>query len=266
MSEHKPVPNLMKSLRESLEKAVQPPATPQEPESPYKPCPFCGGQAEKIAVDEASNMGGYVVTCCSCDASSAVVFPVKDSPDGLLNVLWNRRASTPSPEGQTWHEEWRGVVGYEGRYEVSCFGRVRKLGGPIVGQWRKSAGYYQVRLSEPRAVHLVHRLVAKAFIPNHENKPGVNHIDFDTINNAVANLEWCTQAENIQHSAKAGRMNRPEMRGKRPTVAAFTDEQVAAMRQQYATGGETWSSLAAKFGVSKRTVGRILRREVYSYV
>ena len=208
---------------------VQPPAKPQEPI-----CGTCG---------KPSSDGDTYVQCGPCH--------------------W---AETPSPEGQTWHEEWRGVVGYEGRYEVSCFGRVRKLGGPIVGQWRKSAGYYQVRLSEPRAVHLVHRLVAKAFIPNHENKPGVNHIDFDTINNAVANLEWCTQAENIQHSAKAGRMNRPEMRGKRPTVAAFTDEQVAAMRQQYATGGETWSSLAAKFGVSKRTVGRILRREVYSYV
>ena len=97
----KPSPELMRALETLGKRPVQPPATPQEPESPYKPCPFCGGQAEKIAVDEASNMGGYVVTCCSCDASSAVVFPVKDSPDGLLNVLWNRRASTPSPEGQT---------------------------------------------------------------------------------------------------------------------------------------------------------------------
>ncbi len=244
--------------------AVQPPATPQETDEVadfWREVERSYDIEPRAFFEKEAKLMGY---------SSAVAMAmhhmwkrdVKDRDGQTIKA----RASTPSPEGQTWHEEWRGVVGYEGRYEVSCFGRVRKLGGPIVGQWRKSAGYYQVRLSEPRAVHLVHRLVAKAFIPNHENKPGVNHIDFDTINNAVANLEWCTQAENIQHSAKAGRMNRPEMRGKRPTVAAFTDEQVAAMRQQYAAGGETWSSLAAKFGVSKRTVGRILRREVYSYV
>ena len=239
----KPSPELMRALETLGKRPVQPPATPQEPE--LRRCGYC-----EVWRDTPCGLGCMWGPECHT----------------LAEETLKARASTPSPEGQTWHEEWRGVVGYEGRYEVSCFGRVRKLGGPIVGQWRKSAGYYQVRLSEPRAVHLVHRLVAKAFIPNHENKPGVNHIDFDTINNAVANLEWCTQAENIQHSAKAGRMNRPEMRGKRPTVAAFTDEQVAAMRQQYAAGGETWSSLAAKFGVSKRTVGRILRREVYSYV
>lgn len=68
-------------------------------------------------------------------------------------------------------------------------------------------GYYRVGLyKNGKHTHKrVNRLVAEAFIPNPENKPIVNHIDYDRKNDDVSNLEWCTQKENVIHSANKGR-------------------------------------------------------------
>jgi Lar family restriction alleviation protein len=56
-----------------------------------KPCPFCGGKAEKVEVTEPSNVGGYVVQCRDCEASTRVWFPIKDSVDHILAEAWNKR-------------------------------------------------------------------------------------------------------------------------------------------------------------------------------
>ena len=52
---------------------------------------------------------------------------------------------------------------------------------------------------------LVHRLVAKTWIPNPNNFPIINHKDNNPLNNSVENLEWCTYSYNILYAEKQGR-------------------------------------------------------------
>lgn len=98
-------------------------------------------------------------------------------------------------------EIWKDIVGYEGLYQVSNMGRVRSLKRNIIlkpTSDMNGKGYYFVNLKRgnPKKIH---RLVAKAFIPNPDNKPEVNHIDGNTKNNKIDNLEWCTHQENCVH-------------------------------------------------------------------
>ena len=67
-------------------------------------------------------------------------------------------------------------------------------------------GYCKVSLNKDkyRREYAVHRLVAMSFIPNPLNKPQVNHIDGNKLNNCLNNLEWVTGSENIIHAIKTG--------------------------------------------------------------
>lgn len=158
--------------------------------------------------------------------------------------------------------QWRDVVGYEGRYEVSAMGHVRKKTGEPVGQWRKN-GYMQVRLSGPRALLRVHRLVAEAFVPNPEGYPVVNHLNHNPHDNRAVNLEWCTQGDNLRHATEAGRMPRDYWRGKRSPTAILTDKEVIELREIYANGGVSLAELAARYGMSKKAVWRCVRGFTY---
>lgn len=107
-------------------------------------------------------------------------------------------------------EIWRPVIGYEGLYEVSSYGRVRgldrfdgrnKITGKILSVNYEKNGYCSVALSKYGNMkrHKIHRLVAQAFIPNPDNLPQVNHKDENKENNRVENLEWCTAKYNINY-------------------------------------------------------------------
>ena len=88
-------------------------------------------------------------------------------------------------------ERWRPVLGYEGLYEVSNLGRVRRV--KIIEPTRKKHGYMQISLVDrngKRRSFRLHRIVATAFVPNPEGKPQVNHRDENPENNRASNLEW----------------------------------------------------------------------------
>lgn len=92
------------------------------------------------------------------------------------------------------------------QYEVSNLGRIRR-NGKILKPVLKN-GYHSVGLSKGGVVSVkyIHRLVCESFLENPENRPQVNHKDFDRTNNVLSNLEWCTPKENNVHaSTKNGR-------------------------------------------------------------
>lgn len=125
-------------------------------------------------------------------------------------------------------EEWRDVVGYEGLYIVSNYGEVKSLGNDK-GRREKTMkthvcrnGYEKLDLSkkgQPTKKVYVHRLVAMAFIPNPHNKPQVNHINCDKLDNKQENLEWVTRSENIAHAYATGLIKK----NNKPVVATHRD-------------------------------------------
>lgn len=107
-------------------------------------------------------------------------------------------------------EIWKDIKGYEGYYEVSNLGRVKRIGKTncLKSAIRKD-GYEQVALCVNNILksYAIHRLVAIAFIPNPNNLPQVNHKDENKLNNCVENLEWCTQEYNIKYGTARKRAN-----------------------------------------------------------
>ena len=86
-------------------------------------------------------------------------------------------------------EIWKDIEGYEG-YQVSSYGRVKNIKRDRLLKLINIQGYLKVSLRGK--MYPVHRLVAKAFIPNPNNYPIINHKDECKTNNVVSNLEWCT--------------------------------------------------------------------------
>lgn len=115
-------------------------------------------------------------------------------------------------------EEWKPVVGYEGLYEVSNFGRVRSVDryvnasrgrkklvkSQIIVPIKQNNGYYTVNLNSNgnTVTFSIHRLVAQAFVPNPNNLPCVNHKDECKTNNVSDNLEWCSYEYNNSYGTK----------------------------------------------------------------
>lgn len=110
-------------------------------------------------------------------------------------------------------EVWKTIPEYP-QYQASSLARIRRLKGVyasktrILKQHLNRGGYKALSLSLNGVCvkKRVHRIIGALFVPNPENKPHLNHKDFNRANNLPYNLEWVTPSENILYSYNAGRM------------------------------------------------------------
>lgn len=160
-------------------------------------------------------------------------------------------------------EIWRDIDGYEERYQVSNYGRVKSFWRGAIKILKPAAisrGYLFVSLCKPnqRKQFYIHRLVAQAFIPNPDNKRTVNHIDGHRLNNCVENLEWATAAENTHHALAKDLIPTGELC---PWAKIKNMADVVYIREN--PDSLTGLELAIKFGVGMNAINNIQLGKTY---
>lgn len=161
------------------------------------------------------------------------------------------------------------IPGYEGRYSVTKEGKVfthgrrkrflkphtNKLGYNTVSLWSSQTN---------RNTRTVHRLIAKTFIPNPDNKPFVNHIDGNKTNNSVSNLEWVTPIENSQHASRAGLLD-GRCKGENNGSSKLTKFDVRCIRHLRKQGVPV-RELLSMYDISESNIYLIIDRTIWKHV
>ena len=144
-------------------------------------------------------------------------------------------------------EIWKPVVGYEGIYTVSSFGRVKRVRGTQAGRMRKlrqhPSGHMDVNLCKEgiQKNHKVHHLVLAAFVGPRPKDKETRHLDGRPDNNRLANLKYGTRSENQVDLVYHGGHSRMKL----------TVDDVVAIRDAR-ENGETYASIASRYGLHER--------------
>jgi len=193
------------------------------------------------------------------------------------STLLGRRNAIINGNFDVWHD----VVAYEGLYQVSDQGEVKALERvrgqghihpeKIISGWTTQQGYQKVSLTDlegKTSDHFIHRLVARAFISNPENKRCVNHIDGDKQNNLLDNLEWSTHSENEIHAYQIGLKSSSEKQ-KTATSKANKERRMLTMGQieqifELRKQGLPYPNIGNAIGISRSMVGFVLNGKRYA--
>ncbi len=175
-------------------------------------------------------------------------------------------------------EIWKSIEGYNGLYEVSNFGRVKSYCLDAVGLMKKDykpkmmkdssngLGYRYVVLSKNNNSKnlYIHRLVLKAFVPNPQNKPQVNHKNGIKDDNKLENLEWCTRSENAKHACKMGLWS--DHKGENNNYSKLNNNQVVMIKKILKLKKYYQREIGKMFGVHQMTISRIQRGLIWHHV
>lgn len=173
-------------------------------------------------------------------------------------------------------ENWTDIKGFEG-YQVGDLGKIKSLerkaekwdGERLVSEriLKKNVvrGYNYVTLyiSGIKKTLIVSRLVALHFVPNPENKPEVNHINGNKLDDRAINLEWTTAKENTAHACKNGL--RGDYSGSKNGNSKLTEKQVLEIRKE-AASGKSQIEISKMFDVDNSSVSNILRGKTWNHI
>lgn len=176
-------------------------------------------------------------------------------------------------------EIWKDVVGYEGLYEVSSWGRVRSLDKNVWNGkvfFKKKGEFKAFYLHKGYPVTClyknnvkknvnIYRLVAIAFIPNPQNKPEVNHIDGVKTNSHVSNLEWATSSENSYHAYHTGLATAPVLKGSKHGMTNLTEDDVIEIRRLYSENVKR-KEIMEMYGIAASPFHRIVSRKSWRHI
>jgi HNH endonuclease/NUMOD4 motif-containing protein len=152
-------------------------------------------------------------------------------------------------------EIWKPIPEYESFYEISTHGRIRKAKSKQLLKTNSNQPYYQVWLNKNglREIKKVHQLVALTFLGEPPEGCIVNHIDLNTHNNQLSNLEYITRPQNIQHAALNGAWKKSVSRDLADKIRADSN------------AGYSFAQLMDKYQLSRSIVTKICKRVGYLY-
>jgi hypothetical protein len=131
-----------------------------------------------------------------------------------------------------------------------------------------SHGYLMVwlQIDGKNTGKLIHRLVGEIFLPNPENKPQINHIDGNKLNNHISNLEWCTSSHNNKHAYQIGLKKPIDTKGQKNGNSKLTQQQVLEIRELYSSGNYSQKELSKKFQVGTVQIHRIVNNKLWKHI
>lgn len=174
-------------------------------------------------------------------------------------------------------EEWRDVPGYEGWYQVSSAGRVRRIKnarathpGKILRPAPNPKGYQMVKLFKGSSASAktipVHTLVAAAFLGPRPDGLEINHKDCIKAHNIPENLEYVTTKQNIHHAIKNGMHVLPDNMGSKNGMAKLNEDIVRYLRKQGRSNMSEYQRLGDMFGVTAECVRRTIAGKGWKHV
>lgn len=159
--------------------------------------------------------------------------------------------------------EWRNV---SENYECSNEGHIRNKKTKHVLKEFDSCRDGYLRTQFDGKTQTIHRVIAKAFLPQDETKSYVNHIDGNKKNNNVSNLEWCTFSENIKHAYDNNLIikRKGEYNGRH----ILTLDDVIHIRKIYKAGdiNNGAKPLSKKYGVAPQTISAVVSGQNWKYI